>query len=284
MKRHIRIGVDTGGTFTDFLIEKDGSVEIKKIPSTPYNPSFAILEGIASLLKSEAAPSIIHGTTVATNTLLENTGGPVALITTKGFDDILFIARQTRRCLYSFEGEKRTDLLPKKLCLGIEERVHADGSVEKELCLQELEKICSYIKKQNVEAVAVSLLHSYKNPIHEKKIAEYLNTKNLMVSISSQILPEYREFERTLVTTVNAYLMPVMSRYLTDLEKRLKGARLRIMQSNEGHILPSSAKREPIRTALSGPAGGVVAAYYLGKTAGFRNLITFDMGGTSSDE
>ena len=217
MKNAVRIGVDTGGTFTDIFIEKNGTVEIKKIPSTPEIPSLAILEGIAPFLKSKTAPFIIHGTTVATNSLLENKGGRVALITTKGFEDVLFIGRQTRHQLYSLDGEKRTPLLPKKHCLGVEERVLADGTVEKDISLHELEKICEKIQKLKIDAVAVSLIHSYTNPIHEKIIAKILNKKKLMKSISSQILPEYREYERTLVTTVNAYLMPVISRYLAEL-------------------------------------------------------------------
>ncbi len=283
MKNTVRIGVDTGGTFTDFFIEKNGTVEIKKIPSTPGNPSLAIIEGVGPFLKSKPSPSIIHGTTVATNSLLENKGGRIALITTYGFEDVLFIGRQTRRHLYSLTGEKRTHLLPRKHCFGVEERILADGNVEKELSLHELENICEKIKKLKIDAVAVSLIHSYVNPAHEKIIAKVLKKSKFMTSISSQILPEYREYERTLVTTVNAYLMPVMSQYLTELEILLKDANLRIMQSNEGYILPSTAKKEPLRTAVSGPAGGVVAAHYLGKSAGFQNVITFDMGGTSSD-
>jgi N-methylhydantoinase A/oxoprolinase/acetone carboxylase beta subunit len=283
MKNDVRIGVDTGGTFTDFFIEENGSVEIKKIPSTPENPSLAILEGITPYLKAKAIPFIFHGTTVATNSLLENKGGRIALITTRGFEDVLSIGRQTRRQLYNLEGEQKIPLLPQKRCLGVEERILADGTVEQKLSFQELEKIIEKIKKLKIEAIAVSLIHSYRNPVHEKKIEKLLRNENFMTSISSQILPEYREYERTLVTTVNAYLMPVMSRYLTELGQILKGAQLRIMQSNEGHILPSTAKKEPLRTALSGPAGGVVAANYLGKSAGFRKLITFDMGGTSSD-
>ncbi len=283
MKNTVRIGVDTGGTFTDFFIERNGTVEIKKIPSTPDNPSLAILEGIGPFLKSKPSLSIIHGTTVATNSLLENKGGRIALITTHGFEDVLFIGRQTRHHLYSLCGEKRTPLLPRKHCFGVEERMRSDGTVEKEPSLHELVNICEKIKKLKIDAVAVSLIHSYVNPAHEKIIAKVLKKSKLMTSISSQILPEYREYERTLVTTVNACLMPVMSQYLTELEIRLKGAKIRIMQSNEGYILPSTAKQEPLRTALSGPAGGVVAAYYLGKFAGFQNVITFDMGGTSSD-
>jgi N-methylhydantoinase A/oxoprolinase/acetone carboxylase beta subunit len=283
MKNTVRIGVDTGGTFTDFFIEKDGTVQIKKIPSTPDNPSIAILEGVRPFLQNKSSPTIIHGTTVATNSLLENKGGRVALITTRGFEDVLFIGRQARRHLYNLKGERRTPLLPRKHCFGVEERMLANGTVEKDLSHHDLERIYDKILKLKIDAVAVSLIHSYANPIHEKIIANFLKKENLMISISSQILPEYREYERTLVTTVNASLMPVMSQYLTELENRLKGANLRIMQSNEGHILPSTAKQEPLRTALSGPAGGVVAAHYLGKSAGFKNIITFDMGGTSSD-
>lgn len=283
MKNAVRIGVDTGGTFTDFFIVKEDVVRIKKIPSTPERPSLAILDGITPFLKSKPSPQIIHGTTVATNSLLENKGGRVALITTQGFEDILIIGRQTRHQLYSLVGEKKISLIPKKCCLGVEERILADGTIEKDLSLHELKKICEKIKKLGIDAVAVSLIHSYKNPIHEKIIAKILKKEKFMTSISSQILPEYREYERTLVTTVNAYLMPVMSQYLTELRNRLKGTQLSIMQSNEGHILPSTAKQEPLRTALSGPAGGVVAAHYMAKSAGFRNVITFDMGGTSSD-
>jgi N-methylhydantoinase A/oxoprolinase/acetone carboxylase beta subunit len=283
MKNVVRIGVDTGGTFTDFCLVKNGSVEIKKVPSTPESPSLAMLEGITPLIKPKAVPFVFHGTTVATNSLIENKGGRIALITTLGFEDVLSIGRQTRHQLYNLTGEQKIPLLPQKHCLGVKERILADGTVEQKISCQELEKICREIKKLKIEAVAVSLIHSYRNPSHEMKIENILKNENLMTSISSQILPEYREYERTLVTTVNAFLMPVMSQYLTELEQRLKGAKLRIMQSNEGHILPDTAKKEPIRTALSGPAGGVVAAHYLGKSSGFRKLITFDMGGTSSD-
>ncbi len=283
MKRSVRIGVDTGGTFTDFFIVRDGTVKIKKIPSTPENPSLAIFEGLRSVLQHTPPSSVVHGTTVATNSLLENKGGRVALITTKGFEDVLFIGRQTRRHLYSLRGEQRIPLLPRKWCFGVEERIFADGTMDKDLSLHKLEDICDKIQKLKIDAVAVSLIHAYANPTHEMIIGKVLKKRKLLASISSQILPEYREYERTLVTTVNAYLMPVMSRYLKDLEIRLKGVDLRIMQSNEGHILPSTAKQEPLRTALSGPAGGVVAAHYLGRSAGFRNIITFDMGGTSSD-
>ena len=283
MKKEVRIGVDTGGTFTDFVIYIDGKIEIKKIPSTPKNPSLSILEGINEYLGQDPAPFIIHGTTVATNSLLERKGGRIALITTEGFEDILFIGRQTRRELYSLRGEQRVPLLPRHFCFGLEERTSASGKVEKKVSLSELQEILEKIKKLKAEAVAVSLINSYANSSNEKIVSRELEKEKLLVSISSEILPEYREYERTATTAVNAYLMPVISRYLAILERKMQKAELRIMQSNEGYISPAKAKSEPIRTALSGPAGGVVGAFYLGKAAGFKNIITFDMGGTSSD-
>ena len=279
--KEVKIGVDTGGTFTDFVIHADGKIEIKKIPSTPKNPSLAILEGIQELL--ERSPLIIHGTTVATNSLLERKGGRIALITTRGFEDILFIGRQTRRELYTLKGEKRTPLLPRRFCFGLDERISASGKVEKKISLSELRDVLDKIKKFKAEAVAVSLINSYANPSNEKIISRELKKHKFLYSVSSDILPEHREYERTSTTAVNAYLMPIISQYLASLEKRMEGAELRIMQSNEGYISPARARAEPIRTALSGPAGGVVGAYRLGKAAGFKNIITFDMGGTSSD-
>ncbi len=283
MKKEVRIGVDTGGTFTDFVIYVDGIIEINKIPSTPKNPSLSILEGISEFLGQDLSPMVIHGTTVATNSLLERKGGRIALITTEGFEDILFIGRQTRRKLYSLRGEQRIPLLPRRLCFGLEERTSASGNVEKRVSLSCIRDILEKIKKLKPEAVAVSLINSYANSANEKIVSRELKKEKLLISVSSDILPEYREYERTATTAVNAYLMPVISRYLTKLEKKMQKAELRIMQSNEGYIPPTKAKREPIRTAFSGPAGGVVGAFHLGKAAGFRNIITFDMGGTSSD-
>ncbi len=283
MKKEVRIGVDTGGTFTDFVIYINGKIEIDKIPSTPKDPSLSILKGINKILRSNLSPMVIHGTTVATNSLLERKGGRVALITTEGFEDILFIGRQTRRELYSLRGERRVPLLPRHLCFGLEERTSASGKVERKVSLSCLRETLEKIKKLKPDAVAVSLINSYANSSNEKTVSRELKKEKLLISVSSEILPEYREYERTATTAVNAYLMPVISRYLTKLEKKLQKAELRIMQSNEGYIPPAKAKREPIRTAFSGPAGGVVGAFHLGKAAGFRNIITFDMGGTSSD-
>jgi N-methylhydantoinase A/oxoprolinase/acetone carboxylase beta subunit len=283
MNSEVRIGVDTGGTFTDFVIYHKGKIEINKIPSTPHNPSLSIVEGIKEFLNKTRVLSIFHGTTVATNSLLERKGGRIGLITTNGFEDILFIGRQTRRELYSLRGEQRIPLLPRNNCFGIEERTSVSGKVEKKISLSELRGIIQKIKKSKIEAVAVSLIHSYANSTNEKTVKTELEKNRLLVSASSDVLPEYREYERTATTSVNAYLMPVISNYLMKLEEKIHKADLWIMQSNEGYISPAKAKSEPIRTSLSGPAGGVIGAFHLAKAIGFKNIITFDMGGTSSD-
>jgi len=283
MSQEVRIGVDTGGTFTDFVFYRNGRLDIKKIPSTPQNPSLAIFAGIKDYLKKDQPIFIIHGTTVATNSLLERKGGKIALLTTKGFEDILFIGRQTRKKLYSLKGEERVHLFPRNRCFGLEERITAAGKVEKKISLQELKKTIHKLKKFKIEAVAVSLINSYANAVHEKIIQKELKKEKILTSLSSNILPEHREYERTATTAVNAYLMPVVDRYLTDLKQQIKGAELKIMQSNEGYISPTQAKLEPIRTALSGPAGGVVGSFHLARQAGFNHIITFDMGGTSCD-
>lgn len=283
MSHKIRIGVDTGGTFTDFIFFIDGQLFVKKILSTPHNPSLAILAGIEDYLKKSPSVFIIHGTTVATNALLERKGGRISLITTKGFEDILFIGRQNRRNLYSLDGEQRQPLLPRQRCFGIEERTTAAGKIEKSIPTDALEEILDKIIKKKTEAIAVCLINSYANASNERIIKRAIKKRNVPFSISSEILPEHREYERTSITAVNAYLIPVLSRYLSNLEKNLNHANLKIMQSNEGYISPSIASSAPIKTSLSGPAGGVVAAFHLGKAARIQNLITFDMGGTSSD-
>jgi len=279
----IRIGVDTGGTFTDFVIWKDGKLSNKKVLSTPRDPSEAILEGVGEFLGLGRSVFIIHGTTVATNALLENTGGRIALITTSGFEDVLAIGRQVRRELYSLKGEPRFILVPRDLRFGLDERLLASGEIDKKLGPGRVRELVARIQKCNVDAVAVCLIHSYANPAHEVLVARKLRKAGLLVSVSSELLPEYREYERTVLTAVNAYLMPIMDKYLDGLEKKISPADLRIMQSNEGYISPEKARSEPVRTALSGPAGGVVAASLLAGSAGFPNIVSFDMGGTSTD-
>ena len=279
----IRIGVDTGGTFTDFVVWKDGRLSNRKILSTPHDPSVAVQAGVADLLGPGVTVFIVHGTTVATNALLESKGGRIALVATAGFEDVLTIGRQTRRDLYRLRGATRPVLLPRDRSFGLAERVLASGEVERAPGRRELAFLIKRVKASGAEAVAVCLLHSYANPANERAVARALRQAGFLVSVSSEVLPEYREYERTVVTAVNAYLMPVMDRYLDGLERRLGRAELRIMQSNGGYIAPGRARREPLRTALSGPAGGAVGALCLARAAGFPDVISFDMGGTSTD-
>jgi N-methylhydantoinase A/oxoprolinase/acetone carboxylase beta subunit len=279
----LRIGVDTGGTFTDFVICEDGRLTTLKVLSTPDNPSRAILTGLRDFLDRGAAVLVIHGTTVATNALLEHKGARIALVTTKGYEDILSIGRQTRRLLYSLKGEPRFPLVERELCFGLDERTTAVGKVERPVKSKELRALAAKLSALGVEAVAVSLINAYANGTNEETILQELERRGLLACASSRILPEYREFERTSTTAVNAYLMPILGRYLGSLETGVGAASLRIMQSNEGYISSGKAKVEPIRTALSGPAGGVVGSLYLAKAAGFPNVISFDMGGTSTD-
>ncbi|MFW6160486.1 MAG: hydantoinase/oxoprolinase family protein [Acidobacteriota bacterium] len=283
MSDKIRIGVDTGGTFTDFVIYRKGKILTFKIPSTPSNPSQSILEGLQGKISDDSNSEVIHGTTVATNALLERKGGHLVLLTTKGFEDILFIGRQIRSKLYCLQPERRLTLLPRRMCFGVEERILAGGTVKKKLSISHIRSLIDKISSQKIEAVAVCLLHSYINPSHEQLIRRELEKKGLLTSVSHEILPEHREYERMALTTVNAYLMPVISRYLKNLENGLAATKLWIMQSNEGYISASTIRKEPIRTALSGPAAGVVAAFHLGKVSGWNKIISFDMGGTSTD-
>jgi N-methylhydantoinase A/oxoprolinase/acetone carboxylase beta subunit len=279
----IRIGVDTGGTFTDFVIFRDGRISTRKIPSTPADPSSAILEGLAEFLGSRAEITVIHGTTVATNALLERKGARTALITTRGFEDVLSIGRQTRRLLYSLKGERRRPVVDRDLSFGLEERTGADGRVEKKPDRRAAAALAKRLRELGVEAVAVAFINAYANGENEEAVLAEVEKLGLLGCASSRILPEYREYERTSTTAVNAYLMPVLGRYLGSLESRIGRADLRIMQSNEGTISAEKAKAEPIRTALSGPAGGAVGSLAVARAAGFKDIISFDMGGTSTD-
>jgi N-methylhydantoinase A/oxoprolinase/acetone carboxylase beta subunit len=277
----LRIGVDTGGTFTDIVIAAAGRLLTRKLPSTPDDPSRAIIEGIRDLLGPSS--TIIHGTTVATNALLERTGARTALITTSGFEDVLTIGRQARRRLYDLRPEPRRPIVERGLSFGLDERMTAAGKAERVPAPAAIRRLVDRIVAAGAESIAVSLLHSYANPAHERAVARELRKRGLPASISSVILPEYREFERASTTAVNAFLLPVLERYLAALEQAVGRSALRIMQSNEGTISARKAKVEPIRTALSGPAGGVVGSLALARAAGFGKIISFDMGGTSTD-
>lgn len=278
----LRVGVDTGGTFTDFLIFHDGKVSTFKVLSTPKNPAEAVLSGMLDA-GIEGTKSVIHGSTVATNALLERKGVRTALITTKGFEDVLEIGRQTRPDIYDLFVVRPRPLVDARYRYGVWERVLFDGKIEREPDMAEIAAILEDIRSQDVESVAICLLHSYANPAHEEIIAAMAKDLGLPVSVSHRILPEYREFERTSTTVVNAYVSPLMDRYLSFLDQKIGNGTLRIMQSNGGSISAETAKRESVRTILSGPAGGVVGAFETARIAGITNIITFDMGGTSTD-
>jgi N-methylhydantoinase A len=278
----LRVGIDTGGTFTDFVVIRDGRIEIFKEHSTPKDPAQAILKGIGRI-KEGTISEVIHGSTVATNALLERKGARTALITTEGFEDVIVIGRQTRRELYNIFVTRPAPLVPDGLRLGIKERVLYDGSVDIPVDSDALPLLAEKLRNEGVEAVAVSLLFSFANPSHENAIREALRCLEIPVSLSSEILPEYREYERTSTTVINAYLAPRMSRYLRSLKAALHGPRLRVMQSNGGSVQAEAIADRPVRTIVSGPAGGVVGAFYLAENCGYPKVITFDMGGTSTD-
>ncbi len=282
----IKIGIDTGGTFTDFVMLGGAEVRRLKLLSTPVNPALAIIRGLEELLANEDC-EIVHGSTVATNALLERKGAVTALVTTKGFEDVLEIGRQNRPKIYSLFPSRPEPLVPSRLRFGIVERMAYDGSVLVPLREGGLETLARRIRQAGAESVAVCLLFSYANPSHERLVGRALRSLKMPLSLSHVILPEYREYERTSTTVVNAYLAPVMGRYLGGIERRLRRGRrsrkLRIMQSNGGAVSAQVAIRQPVRTILSGPAGGVVGAWEIARPAGFRDVITFDMGGTSTD-
>lgn len=276
-----RIGVDTGGTFTDFVISDGKSLFIKKVPSTPADPSRAVIDGLKNYI--EFSPTIVHGTTVATNAFLENKIAKTALIVTKGFEHILHIGRQNRLNLFSLKPEKPDPLIPLSLCFGVNERTLFDGCIEKTVKKDELLRISKRLKKEKVQCVAILFLHSYANPENEKIAEEILKGMNFNVTSSHSILPEYREYERGVITALNASLIPVMGGYLEKLKKDISGSKLFIMQSQGGFISPEIAMVKPVFTLLSGPAGGAIASSYIGKLIGVSKFITLDMGGTSTD-
>ena len=301
----MRVAIDTGGTFTDCLFLLDGRLEILKIPSTPGNPAQAISDALDKILlrasRADAASlDLLCGTTVGTNALLERRGGRVALVTTAGFEDVLEIGRQARPRLYDFFVERPEPLVPRERRLGAHERVGADGKIVVRLSPTELGRIASRVRASRAESVAVCLLFSFLRPEHERTIARRLRAKGYAVSVSHEILPEFREFERTSTTVVNAYLAPMMSRFLEEIERNAQrvigaggnarknsratgAARVRVMQSNGGILPARVAAREPVRTVLSGPAGGVLGARRVAADAGYERVISFDMGGTSTD-
>lgn len=279
------LGVDVGGTFTDFLLwQEDGSVRVYKRPSTPQEPSQGVLAGLAEM--SVQPQTVVHGSTVATNALLERKGAPTALITTQGFRDVLVIGRQARPKLYELHPRRPPPLVPDEWRLEVAERLDHQGHVLQPLDRQQAESLVERVVAGGIEALAVCLLFSFLSPEHEAAIAEFARQRGLFVAASHEVLPEYREYERTATTVVNAYIGPVISRYLGRLDAGLRerGVEyLRIMQSGGGSAAPAAVARLAVHTVLSGPAGGVAGAFELARRAGFDQVITFDMGGTSTD-
>ena len=276
------VGIDVGGTFTDIAVLEDRQLTVHKFPSTPDDPSRGVLQGVAEAGITDA--DFVHGSTVATNALLEGKGGRTALVTTLGFEDVLEIGRQSRSELYNLDLERPPALVPWELRFGLPERVDHTGAILEDLSPEAIQTLVSLLREARVDGVAVSFLFSFLNPLHEDMVGEAL--RDLpgppFVSVSSRVLPEFREYERTSSVVVNSYVGPVMARYLDRLQKSL-GPGVRVMQSSGGSITAGLAAEHPVRTILSGPAGGVVGAFYTGVQAGYPDIITLDMGGTSTD-
>lgn len=281
-----RVAIDSGGTFTDCVTLRDGRLVALKVFSTPRDPGQAVLEGLRQL--DAASDAVVrHGTTVGTNAMLERKGARVAFVTTRGFEDTIAIGRQARPRLYDWFQPPPPCLVPAELRFGIEERVSAEGAQLIAPDPDQLSKLVEQIRNSGAEAIALSLLFSFANPENERTLAEALAALGLPLSVSHRILPEFREYERASTIVANAYLAPKVGGYLAGLASSIEGntgaARLEVMQSSGGVISSRQAAEEPVRTVLSGPAGGVVGAYKFAAAAGFKRIIGFDMGGTSTD-
>jgi N-methylhydantoinase A len=294
-----RVTVDTGGTFSDFvyLNEETGEVSISKLPSTPDDPSRAILEGIEMLIGRGARPQEIsyfcHGTTVGTNALLEGKGARTGLLVTEGFRGIYPVGEQARpygAALFDVMFDKPAMLVPQSLTLEVRERVDFRGNILRELDEAALRQTLRALKAQGIESLAVCLLFSFLHPAHEARVREIAQEEipGASISLSSEVMPQIREYHRLSTTVINAYLQPILARYIAQLDRRLTEAGVTtrqkyIMQSNGGMATFATAARKAVTTVLSGPAGGVTAGAYACRMTGFQNIITFDMGGTSCD-
>ena len=284
----LRVAVDTGGTFTDCLWFEGGRVRLHKVFSTPADPSHAILDSIRQA-PAESGLVLLHGTTVGTNSLLQRKGARVAFVTTAGFEDSIEIGRQARPRLYDFFFDRVEPLVPAERRFGVQERTSADGHILERPTPAELRALRAAVARRRPQAIAISLLFSFANPANERAVVRALTGLGIPISVSHLILPEFREYERASTVVVNAYLQPVMQRYLENLERRVAATTRRrrasvfVMQSSGGITALSAAAREPVRTVLSGPAGGVVGASAMAARGGFHRIISFDMGGTSTD-
>jgi N-methylhydantoinase A len=282
----MRIGIDTGGTFTDCVYSERDSLRVLKVLSTPHDPAEAVLTALNSI-HPHARAEIRHGTTLGTNTLLERTGARVAFVTTEGFEDTIAIGRQARPKLFDWFVSVPRPLVPEELRFGVKERTLPDGTVLVAPEHTELGRLTQTLQAAGAQSIALSLLFSFANPANEQAVESALRELDIPVSVSHRILPEFREYERATTLAVNAYLAPKMGGYLARLQSSADsacaGARLRVMQSSGGIISPAFAAQEPVRTILSGPAGGLVGASEVARRAGYPQILSFDMGGTSTD-
>jgi N-methylhydantoinase A len=283
----MRIAIDSGGTFTDCIYVSNGQPNILKLFSTPANPGEAVLDAVMQVAGSSREVEVRHGTTVGTNAMLERKGARVAFVTTAGFEDTIAIGRQARTSLFDWFRSPLPCIVPADLRFGVKERTSAEGEILQAPCVLCLEKLRESIRDSGAEAIALSLLFSFANPENEILVAKSLAELGLPISISHEILPEFREFERASTVVTNAYLSPKVSGYLRSLEgaltRQYPESSIQVMQSSGGIISARLATEEPVRTVLSGPAGGVIGAYRIAVMAGFDKVIGFDMGGTSTD-
>ena len=293
--RPVRIGVDIGGTFTDLLLVNDatGEILVGKTLTTPQDPSIAVAEETRDALESSRTPAsevqtVIHGTTLVTNVIIERKGATTALITTRGHRDALEIRREHRYEMYDIFIEPPRVLVPRWLRLEVDERILADGSILQPLETAQVERLARELARKGVTAVAVSLLHSYKNPVHERLIAQVFArvAPDLETSFSSEVVPEIKEYERTSTTVCNVYVKHLVAGYLSELQRKLAQlgieGELYIMLSSGGVATVDTSRRFPVRLLESGPAGGALASAHLGETAGYPDLMSFDMGGTTA--
>ncbi len=284
------VGVDIGGTFTDLVLSLNGELRIHKLLSTPRDPAQAMIAGLDAISPGgiKAITQVAHGSTVATNAILERKGACTALITTKGFRDILAIGRQNRPVLYALQPTLPPPLIPRQWCYEVPERLDYTGAVLTPLDRQALDRVLDEIEAQQIESVAVCFLYSYVNPAHERAVRARILERGLLeesqIALSSDVLPEFREYERASTVALEAYVRPLMSRYLKRLADDLPaGCALRVMKSDGGVISARGARQQAIQTALSGPAAGVIGAFHVATLAGYDHIITLDIGGTSTD-
>jgi N-methylhydantoinase A/oxoprolinase/acetone carboxylase beta subunit len=276
----MRIGIDAGGTFTDFIVLHDsGALETFKLRSNPRSPASVILAGLEKAADGRRT-EVIHGSTVATNALLERKGARTALVTTAGFEDVIHIGRQNRAELYNLTPRLRPPIIPRAMCFGVGERAYFDGTIAESPSAAELARLKNRLRRARVQSIAICFLHSYRNAENERRVAAALEGAGYLCA-SHDVCPEFREYERSSTTLINAYVGPLMDQYLAELERSRH--RIAIMQSNGGFMSTKEARRHAVRTVLSGPAGGVVGALETAKLSGFSRILGFDMGGTSTD-